>query len=157
MYELLTKLPFNRGLKITTIIAGIFIAPYWFLYNFCPLMITDIDFIPSVILTLAISLPPTYIHYITMLYGYKLPKGKEIKILEFNLSLISFLYIFIGLIFYLPCILLFFQPISKNAAVYNIILMNSSLTGGIIAMRVYKKISRVVRYSRIIVIRSKKQ
>ena len=63
MFEFISKLSLQRGLCIALMIFGLFLAPYFFIYEFARFAFTQYSFIQIVLLSFAISAPIALIHF----------------------------------------------------------------------------------------------
>ena len=140
MFEFLNKLNFSKGVRISIMIFGNIIAPYWFLYQFFRPLVTGNNFIQQLIICLAIAIPVSIIGYILELWAVSKKDGADlIHIAKANIDenllkdnkqdltreitnklvfkCLSLGSINTAIIFYLPCMLTYFLPLDKNEAI----------------------------------------
>lgn len=120
-------------------IFGNIVAPYWFLYQFFPHIVSSNNFIQQLIICLAISIPVSLLGYISELW-YADRKGEIILVDRNSTSQdneLAFKYLSEGsintaLMFYTPCLLAFFAHLEERNAIIGCIFAFLGITTSII-------------------------
>lgn len=130
MFEFLAKLSFNRAVNIGYIIFGNLLAPYWFLFQFAADIYKSNNVAQLLILSLAIGVPICLINFVFLLSSPKKidteNKAEVQDKVDRIFSLLGVSSILIGIAFYLPCIVKFFESsLNQAEAISLVIIMNA--------------------------------
>lgn len=111
MFEFFKSLSFNQGTNIGLIIFGIFLAPYWYIFQFANDIYKTNDFIERIILSICIGVPVSilnfFVNYLSAFFMKKQETEKEKETKIFKLMGISCAVV--GISFYVPSVLSFFN------------------------------------------------
>lgn len=113
MYDLISKMPFNRAMNIIVIIFGCLVAPYWYLINVFPEVLLNKDIFQITLYCTAISLPPYFLHFILMLMSDRRFKSKVGKAMDFKFKIMAFLGLTVGAGFYLLVVIFYDESFNK--------------------------------------------
>lgn len=124
MFEFLKTLSFNRGTNIGFIIFGVFLAPYWFIFQFANDIYKSSNLTQTIILSLCIGVPVCLLNFIINSVGglYNEKEVTEEQKVNQYFKLMGYSSIFGGISFYAPCIFKFFSlPQTQRQAIFFII------------------------------------
>src|SRR5580658_1642543 len=108
----LLKVPLGNGIAVVFLCLGLFIGPYWFIFQFCPELFRATDWIKLLLLCPGIGVPNILLHY--YLIGQLSTEEERQKQMLTQ-------YGFAGLAslcpLYLPCLVCFFFHLTFRQAV----------------------------------------
>lgn len=127
MYDLISKISFNKGTKIFLILFGLLVSPYWFIFQFARDIYDNNDLPERILIALSIGTPITLIHFFLNYINFDKEYFQDTieKKSETLFNTIVFSSVFCAMAFYVPCSLKYFNSsISQHNAIEIIIFVH---------------------------------
>jgi len=149
MYEIISKMPFNRAMNIIIIIFGCLIAPYWYLFNCFPELINGKDVFQLILICTAISLPSFIVNYTIWSTEHRQLKRKQ-KIVDFKIRLMTIAALGMSFVFYYSVVWIHIEYLNKAQSIWVLMANNVLLIVVSFFFRFTEKIKRGFRYKGIL-------